>query len=230
LLHLLSSIHHLPVTRSIVKDSGLGKKVGVLPKHKSYAGTPNESAIEERVQTIKDSWKNSVKIYKDDEAEQPSKQPEEKGKRPATDSEVSVKPPSKKTKVETTKASKSSFSSLLKKASGDSTNGGSNRNNTSSTNSVPSSNDPMLTKTSKELLQTSAEASSPQGNAATTKRQSKKSTKRVKWADHFGKTLTAAKDEDGVETAEIEHHADSSWNDRKMRDRLKEKELLAKVK
>ena len=61
LLFLLSSISNLPVTRSMVKDSGLGKKVGSIEKHKISAGTPNESAIAARVKEVKQKWNKSVK-------------------------------------------------------------------------------------------------------------------------------------------------------------------------
>lgn len=59
----------------------------------------------------------------------------------------------------------------------------------------------------------------------------KKSAMRVKWSDHFGGALTAAKIIDGDSTSEEAHHENSvNWADRKKRDRLREKELLAKAK
>lgn len=64
----------------------------------------------------------------------------------------------------------------------------------------------------------------------------KKSSKRVKWADHFGGDLTASRVLDTVETpaatteAATGEDASVSWTDRKKRDRLREKELLAKAK
>lgn len=64
----------------------------------------------------------------------------------------------------------------------------------------------------------------------------KKSSKRVKWSDHFGGELTAAKIIDGEELSEPAEASTAaadgnvSWNDRKKRDRLREKELLAKAK
>ena len=61
LLFLLSSISGLPVTRAMVKDSGLGKKIGSIEKHKISAGTMNESAIAVRVESVKDKWNKSVK-------------------------------------------------------------------------------------------------------------------------------------------------------------------------
>ena len=61
-----------------------------------------------------------------------------------------------------------------------------------------------------------------------------KQKKRVKWKDHFGGNLEAAKiiEKDG-DLAEPEEHGDESsvsWSDRRKRDRLREKELLAKAK
>jgi hypothetical protein len=54
---------------------------------------------------------------------------------------------------------------------------------------------------------------------------------RVKWSDHFGGALTAAKIIDGDSTSEEAHHDNTvNWADRKKRDRLREKELLAKAK
>lgn len=47
-----------------MKTSGMGKAIGALEKHKICAGTPNESAIKERSQLIRDSWNSSVKAKK----------------------------------------------------------------------------------------------------------------------------------------------------------------------
>lgn len=53
---------------------------------------------------------------------------------------------------------------------------------------------------------------------------------RVKWADHFGHPITVEQTVEG-ETIEV-HTVDASvsWTDRKKRDRLREKELLAKAR
>jgi hypothetical protein len=60
-----------------------------------------------------------------------------------------------------------------------------------------------------------------------------KKSLRVKWVDHFGGDLSASKIIEGDDT-QVEQEADSdpsvSWSDRKKRDRLREKELLAKAK
>jgi hypothetical protein len=65
LLHLLTNIIKLPVTKSVVKDSGMGKAIGSIEKHKICVGTPNEIGVKERVQQIKEAWNKSVKALKD---------------------------------------------------------------------------------------------------------------------------------------------------------------------
>lgn len=64
--------------------------------------------------------------------------------------------------------------------------------------------------------------------------EKKKPKKRVKWQDHFGGDLTASTTIEGDDSKVDEPHAEGdasvSWSDRRRRDRLKEKELLAKVK
>ena len=63
----------------------------------------------------------------------------------------------------------------------------------------------------------------------------KKQMKRVKWADHFGGTLTASKTIEG-EGEDLHNEEEAtldpsvSWTDRRRRDRLREKELLAQAK
>jgi hypothetical protein len=54
----------------------------------------------------------------------------------------------------------------------------------------------------------------------------------VKWADHFGGALSIAQMVEGEETADGAQPGDPSvsWSDRKKRDRLREKDLLAKAK
>lgn len=64
LLHLLSSITDLPVTKSMVVSSGMGKDIRDIEKHKICAGTANETAIKTRVKAVKDSWNASVKVNK----------------------------------------------------------------------------------------------------------------------------------------------------------------------
>jgi hypothetical protein len=65
LLHMLTNLANLPVTKAVVLSSGMGKAVGSIEKYKIGEGTPNEAAVKERVQVIKDAWNASVKLRKD---------------------------------------------------------------------------------------------------------------------------------------------------------------------
>ena len=65
LLHLLTNIIELPVTKSVVKDSGMGKAIGSIEKHPVCSGTLNETAVRERVEKIKTAWNKSVKALKE---------------------------------------------------------------------------------------------------------------------------------------------------------------------
>ena len=58
-----------------------------------------------------------------------------------------------------------------------------------------------------------------------------KKQKRVKWSDHFGGNITSYLDGSAVETkADGGESSEISMSDRRKRDRLREKELLAKAK
>ena len=110
LLHLLSNVRHLPVTKSVVKDSGMGLAIGPLGKHTICKGTPNEAIIKERVQQIKDAWHASVKARKPPDA------PKETVKRAAP--ELPSPSTAKRVKTEVEPKKSTSFTSLLKKVSG----------------------------------------------------------------------------------------------------------------
>lgn len=117
LLHLLSNIIALPVNKSNVKDSGMGKAIGSIDKHKICAGTPNEAGIKERVSKVKAAWQKSVKLLKEKKNELPVEASSqlETSKRDL-DSNVDVAPASKKARTETDEKKKpSSLSSLLNK-------------------------------------------------------------------------------------------------------------------
>jgi hypothetical protein len=78
-------------------------------------------------------------------------------------------------------------------------------------------------------------SSKASANGVTSKKAASKNKqkKRVKWKDHFGGNLSASKILENGEGMEAEEHADESsvsWSDRRKRDRLREKELLAKAK
>ena len=109
LLHLLSNVASLPVTKSVVKDSGMGKAVGSIEKHSKCNGTPNESAIKERVQRVKDEWQASVKARKAKNATESSKRP--------SDVPLSVSSPTLKRPKTEARPSSTAFSTLLKKVS-----------------------------------------------------------------------------------------------------------------
>jgi hypothetical protein len=64
LLHLLSNIVHLPVTKEVVKESGMGKAIGSVEKHPICAGSQNEGAIRDRLRDVKNAWNASVKASK----------------------------------------------------------------------------------------------------------------------------------------------------------------------
>jgi hypothetical protein len=68
LLHLLVNITNLPVTKAAIKDSGMGVTIGTIGKHEICKDTPNEHAIKEKINILKDSWNSSVKARKAIEA------------------------------------------------------------------------------------------------------------------------------------------------------------------
>jgi hypothetical protein len=129
LLHLLSNIADLPVTKAVVKDSGMGKVIGSIEKHSMCVNGPNEHAIKSRVQHIKDSWNKSVKSKKAAVEAQPI------AKRQLENVPQTSPTSSKRIKVEETNKRGASFSSLIKKVSG-TTNGTTVLGSTSS-NKVP---------------------------------------------------------------------------------------------
>lgn len=101
------------MTKATVKSSGMGKAIGSIEKHSLCKDTPNEAAIKERVQLIKDTWNAKVKAQKivsdgSIPAEAPKRPPEA----------ASTPPVAKKAKTTSEDTKKSSFSSLLKKVSG----------------------------------------------------------------------------------------------------------------
>lgn len=109
---MLSNLEKLPVTRSIILDSGMGKAIGTVEKHALVKGTPNEAAVKSRVQQIKDSWQASVKERKAAAGVQV------KETKRSSEAIVTESPPSgKKIKTEVSPKKISSFSSLLKKVS-----------------------------------------------------------------------------------------------------------------
>lgn len=192
----------------------MGKAVNAVQKHSICVGTPNESNIKDRIQQIKDSWLVSVKAKK-------GVGENSVAKKRSSDSSVDSPVANKKMKTETSKRAPS-FSSLLQKVSKTegTTKGAPDTGSNSSSDPGASSKTP--------------DGSSPSdGKDSSPSKQAKKVSKRVKWADHFGGTLSAAQEFDGgeepSETAPV-GDVSVSWSDRKKRDRLREKELLARAK
>lgn len=101
----------LPVTTSVVKSSGMGKAVGTIEKHSICKGTPNEAAIRDRVQQIKDAWKASVKALKASDVNSDYSS----NKRPAQDSADAIS--AKRVKPADEPKKSGTFSSLLQKVS-----------------------------------------------------------------------------------------------------------------
>ena len=64
LLHLLSNIAPLPVTKEMVTTSRLGKTVSSVEKHNLCVRGANEAAIKSRIQHVKECWSASVKAFK----------------------------------------------------------------------------------------------------------------------------------------------------------------------
>jgi hypothetical protein len=108
LLHLLTMITPLPVTKDMVTSSRLGKAVSAIEKDKICVGTKNEAAIKNRISEVKSRWSASVKAQKSKITNGTNNVPV---KRQLAE-EISL-PPVKKAKVEAPRSS--SLSNLLKK-------------------------------------------------------------------------------------------------------------------
>ena len=218
LLHLLKNIADLPVTADMVKQSGLGKLVGSIEKHRICSG-PNAGNIQERVDVVKSSWKASVKAHKIAEG---TSQPKMTvvSKREAPSSSDPQSPTPKRTKV-TDSSPKQSFSSLLQKLSGSSATPSSTSDSKSNQNQ---SNNGVKVESAKTNWKAS-NASSPQAVP-----KKKKPSARVKWADHFGGELADARLIEGENVVSEAQPSTESWSDRKKRDREKEKKLLLTMK
>ena len=111
LLHLLSMITPLPVTKDMVTSSRLGKAVSAIEKDKICVGTKNEAAIKNRISEVKSLWSASVKAQKNKSTNGTNNAPVKR----QTEVTSSAPPPAKKAKVEPPAPRASSLSSLLKK-------------------------------------------------------------------------------------------------------------------
>jgi len=72
LLLMLDSIKHLPVNKTMVVSSGMGKLVGQIEKTKRFQESPNLRAISDRVSVTKARWQKSVKALKERQASSPT--------------------------------------------------------------------------------------------------------------------------------------------------------------
>mmetsp|Transcript_3862 Transcript_3862/g.5705 ORF Transcript_3862/g.5705 Transcript_3862/m.5705 type:complete len:830 (+) Transcript_3862:2315-4804(+) len=207
LLHLLSSISKLPVTKAIVRDSGMGRKVGSIEKHKICAGTPNQASIRARIQEVKSNWNSSVKTRKD---------PTSLGARKRLPGE-STQGMAKRSKIDESSVPKKTFSSLLKKVS-----------------TLPGDARKVAKRGANVVLAVPPIVSDAKSDEKASKAK-KTNNKRVKWADHFGGILERTREIEGKDGEQpMNNDGDApgtgSWADRKKRDRLREKELLARAK
>jgi len=193
----------------------MGKAIGSIEKHQICFGTLNEAAVKERVDKIKSAWNKSVKALKEKEEIQVPVP-----KRQIDYSQADSSPIAKKARTEEKK--QSTFSSLLSKVKTEAT-------VVKSLKLEPEKSNANSTKESPKPL---SDGKLKTGDGV--KVDKKKQKKRVKWQDHFGGDLTASTTIEGDELKTDEPSADGessvSWSDRRRRDRLKEKELLAKVK
>ena len=119
LLHMLTNMISLPVTKSLVKNSGMGKAIGAIEKHPLCKGSLNEAVIQQRVASIKDAWQASVKARKSHDSKDSPVPTKRVVKREASPPTTNV-PISKRAKVEhgASEAKKSTFAALLEKVSG----------------------------------------------------------------------------------------------------------------
>ena len=243
LLHILKNIADLPVTTSMVKLSGLGKLVGSIEKHRICSG-PNEGNIREKVDLVKSSWKASVKARKIAEGEsQPKLSIVPKREVPTSNDPVS--PSAKRAKIAES-SPKSSLSSLLNRMTG------SNSQSSSGTSLIQkikqANSNGLKVETSKPTVKVNGSAGKCGHDVGCvgpgldlTERmitasppipaKKKKSSVRVKWADHFGGNLADSRTIEGENMVQTQDKGSAeSWSDRKKRDREKEKKLLLTMK
>jgi RNA recognition motif-containing protein len=205
LLHLLTNISTLPVTKEMVTTSKLGKHVAAIEKHKICVGSPNESAIKERISKLKELWSASVKSHKSNPGETINEASSNKAKRPL-DSEV----PTATKKLKTDEQSRNmALSNLIKKASG---------SNMSAENSE------------KKQGSLSPIAKSDEYKNKSEKRITWADTRGLKLSTaHETIIVVDGNDTPGKETND-NINMSVSWSDQKKRDRQKEKELLLKAR
>ncbi|KAL7542505.1 hypothetical protein ACHAXR_011836 [Thalassiosira sp. AJA248-18] len=213
LLHLLSNIIPLPVTKQMVTTSRLGKTVSSVEKHSICVGTANEASIKSRIQQVKERWSASVKALKNGS----NTVTKAAAKRPP---EEDIPPTTKKAKREG-----SSLSNLLKKVE--------NTNNVASSSTMSASETARLkkqehdAKLKEQLAIANANSGEVKENADS---PTKKDARRIHWADNSGQALVVSKggktETDAPKKSEPEIARKSRWSERKKKDIAHEKELL----
>ncbi|KAL3804534.1 hypothetical protein HJC23_002573 [Cyclotella cryptica] len=214
LLHLLSNIAPLPVTKEMVTTCRLGKAVVAVLKHKICVGSPNEKAISSRVQTVKTSWSEAVKALRNGT--------NDSAKRPSEDDG----PAAKKVKRE---APKPALSSLLKKFQSENVKAASSTESDS-----PKGQDSVAKQKEKTSSANVAAASeAPKESAPSTITQKK--VRKIRWADSSGNVLAVAHEKKDPTAASASEPMSqdprvSRWSDRKKKDLSHEKEMLLKAR
>jgi len=221
LLHLLTNISPLPVTKEMVTSSRLGKAVAALEKHKICVGSLNETSIKNRVRQVKESWSASVKAQKNQQAPQSSMSG---GKRQLEEHAPTA---TKKSKRESA-ASSSSLSNLLKKVE--------NVNNNRTVSAAESARLKAQERDAKLKERLGMGGNKTDGTKVAADGSGEKDKRHIRWADDSGKALAVPQENGATLTTDIVQEKAtkdprrSSWTDRKKKDLLHEKELLLQAR
>lgn len=247
LLHLLTNITDLPVTKDMVTSSKLGRAVAGVEKHRICVGGKNEAAIKERVTRVKGHWSASVRRMKQIQPQDGKNNNSQKRSMQFVENSSLAK----KSKVDDQKE-KVSFSSLMKKVS---TSGEVSRSDPPKTKPDHVDQGKVNTSSSTAASHSKLERDNNPREKVDVRKpfvsgtidqdaldqasDMKKKNKRITWADTSGGSLSVShkleSNEDVQKNIEQEaknemHVGDVSWTDRKKRDRLREKELLSQAR
>ncbi|KAL7548327.1 hypothetical protein ACHAWF_011613, partial [Thalassiosira exigua] len=232
LLHLLSNIIPLPVTKEMVTSSRLGKLVSSVEKHKICVGSANEAAIMSRIKKVKEHWSASVKALKNGTNNMSSKR--------SIDDHASSS--AKKAKHEG-----SSLSNLLKKV--ENTNSTIKKSTMSAAEAARQKAQERDAKLKERLATKVNKPEEPKVSvgkwhstrvsrvtldqssccyAGCPAARPKKDERRIHWADSSGQSLALSQGEqmEAVKKAEPEKTRQSRWSDHKKKDIQHEKEML----
>eukprot|EP00581_Thalassiosira_minuscula_P001952 CAMPEP_0183747954 /NCGR_PEP_ID=MMETSP0737-20130205/67521_1 /TAXON_ID=385413 /ORGANISM="Thalassiosira miniscula, Strain CCMP1093" /LENGTH=819 /DNA_ID=CAMNT_0025983671 /DNA_START=1075 /DNA_END=3534 /DNA_ORIENTATION=+ len=222
LLHLLSNIIPLPVTKEMVTTSRLGKTVSSVEKHRICVGSANEAAIKSRIQQVKERWSASVKALKNNSSKNANNAKNSNNSNIANN--VSTKRAHEERAPQPAKKAKlggSSLSNLLRKVE--------------TTNNVVESSTMSAEEERQKKQEHDAKlkerSSTSNANMAELKvdmgARPKKEARRIHWADSSGQALAVSnegKSDDVPKKAETARQ--SRWSERKKKDIQHEKELL----